>query len=154
MRSTIVTAPRCSAASRHPRPVPDQVRVALLDSAAIYHRGVELLVDTTDGLEWAGATTSPSDMLSLCEFAPPHVLLVDSALDPEFQLTRLVSARRWWTAVVVLARTPADRAQAARARQDGALGWIDRDCATGELLAAIRTTLAGEIAEISPARAC
>jgi len=66
--------------------------VAAIDPVPIFRDGVASLVHRTPGLHWVGQAASHHAALQLCEQLKPDVVVLDSALDPNCHLTRLLSA--------------------------------------------------------------
>jgi DNA-binding NarL/FixJ family response regulator len=65
--------------------------VAAIDPIPIFRDGVASLVHRTQGLHWVGHAASHHAALQLCEQLKPDVVVLDSALDPNCHLTRLLS---------------------------------------------------------------
>jgi DNA-binding NarL/FixJ family response regulator len=78
--------------------------VAAIDPVPIFRDGVAALVHRTPGLHWVGQAASHHAALQLCEQLKPDVVVLDSALDPNCHLTRLLSAGDPSLVLVVLIR--------------------------------------------------
>jgi DNA-binding NarL/FixJ family response regulator len=66
--------------------------VAAIDPVPIFRDGLSSLVHRTIGLHWVGHAASHHAALQLCEQLKPDIVVLDSALDPNCHLTRLLSA--------------------------------------------------------------
>lgn len=65
--------------------------VAVIDPVPIFRDGLSTLVHRTTGLHWAGHASNHHNALQLCEHARPDIVVVDSGLDPQCHLVRLLS---------------------------------------------------------------
>ncbi|OLZ60499.1 response regulator transcription factor [Amycolatopsis keratiniphila] len=65
--------------------------VAAVDPIPIFCEGLSSLVHRTPGLTWLGHAASHHAALQLCEQLKPDVIVLDSALDPNCHLSRLLS---------------------------------------------------------------
>ncbi|HKN55281.1 MAG TPA: response regulator transcription factor [Amycolatopsis sp.] len=79
-------------ARRPPGPAVRSLGVAVVDPVPIYRDGLAALVHRTQGLHWTGQAASHHAALQLCEQLKPDVLVLDSALDPNCHLTKLLNA--------------------------------------------------------------
>lgn len=78
--------------------------VAAIDPIPIFRDGLASLVHRTHGLHWVGHAASHHAALQLCEQLKPDVVVLDSALDPNCHLTRLISAGDPSMVIVTLIR--------------------------------------------------
>jgi DNA-binding NarL/FixJ family response regulator len=78
--------------------------VAVIDPVPIFRDGLASLVHRTPGLHWAGHAASHHAALQLCEQIKPDVVVLDSALDPHFHLTRLLGTADASLVIVTLIR--------------------------------------------------
>lgn len=67
------------------------IRIALVDSIPLFREGLSALALRTRGLHWTGAVSSPHTALQLCGRLRPQVVLVDSALDPNYHLCHMLT---------------------------------------------------------------
>ncbi|MEC3975582.1 response regulator transcription factor [Amycolatopsis sp. H20-H5] len=65
--------------------------VAAIDPIPIFREGLAALAHRTHGLHWAGHAASHHAALQMCEQLKPDVVLLDSAIDPNCHLTKLLS---------------------------------------------------------------
>lgn len=85
---------RSSDASVQPHPPAAGSRslgIAAIDPVPIFRDGLSSLVHRTQGLHWVGYAAGHHAALQLCEQLKPDVIVLDSALDPNCHLTRLLS---------------------------------------------------------------
>jgi DNA-binding NarL/FixJ family response regulator len=78
--------------------------VAAIEPVPIFRDGLASLVHRTTGLHWAGHAATHHTALQLCEQLKPDVVVMDSALDPNCHLTRLLSAGDPALVIVTLIR--------------------------------------------------
>ncbi|WP_143027677.1 response regulator transcription factor [Lentzea albidocapillata] len=92
------------------------------DATPVFREGLRTVVQRTIGLEWAGGTDHPDVIRDGVRTTRPHVVVLDSAIDPRSTLTQELVATNPRLIVAVLFRerdrTPASVrvAQAAGAR--------------------------------------
>jgi DNA-binding NarL/FixJ family response regulator len=80
------------------------VTIAALDLVPIYREGLNAVVSRTAGLRWVGHAGSHHASLQLCEKVRPNIVAVDSALDPQCHLVRLLTESDPALIAVVLVR--------------------------------------------------
>jgi DNA-binding NarL/FixJ family response regulator len=78
--------------------------VAAIEPIPIFRDGLSSLVHRTQGLHWVGHAASHHAALQLCEQLKPNVVVLDSALDPNCHLTRLLTAGDPALVIVTLIR--------------------------------------------------
>src|SRR5437763_1304883 len=126
-------------ARRPPGPAVRSLGVAVVDPVPIYRDGLAALVHRTQGLHWTGQAASHHAALQLCEQLKPDVLVLDSALDPNCHLTKLLNAGDPALVLVTLIRD-ANRTQQylAAAIAAGAHAIVPRSIDSRRLAEAIR----------------
>jgi DNA-binding NarL/FixJ family response regulator len=78
--------------------------VAAIDPIPIFREGLSSLVHRTQGLHWVGHAASHYAALQLCEQLKPDVVVLDSALDPNCHLIRLLTTGDSALVIVTLIR--------------------------------------------------
>ncbi|GAB3480738.1 LuxR C-terminal-related transcriptional regulator [Amycolatopsis cihanbeyliensis] len=78
--------------------------VAAIDPVPLYREGLAALIHRTPGLYWLGHAGAHHSALQMCEQLRPDTVLVDSGLDPQGHLIRLLAAGEPGTIVVVVVR--------------------------------------------------
>ncbi|EHR53788.1 response regulator containing a CheY-like receiver domain and an HTH DNA-binding domain [Saccharomonospora marina XMU15] len=78
--------------------------VAALDSVPVYREGLNAVVSRTPGLRWVGHAATQHASMQLCEQLHPNIVAVDSGLDPQGHLIRLLSDGHPMMIIVVLLR--------------------------------------------------
>jgi DNA-binding NarL/FixJ family response regulator len=122
--------------TNQPRQAIGTIGVALVDGVPLVREGLSALVHRTPGLRWVGAAENPATGLRLCERMKPDVVVVDAALDPRGQLTRILSSSH---GVVLLLDDPHLSAQyVTHALNGGVRGVIRRTAQPGQLVQAIQ----------------
>ena len=125
---------------------PAVLRVLMVDGLPLAAYGLHALVGATRGLIWCGATRSVVAALAAVREVRPHVVLVDSELDPDGRGIRALKNAHPRGLVIGLvrqdARDAAGYVRAARAARVN--GLVSRSAAPGVLVAAIRAVCAGQ----------
>ena len=125
--------------------VPDVLRVLVVDALPLAGFGLRALVDSTAGLSWCGAVNNIDTALSVATRLRPHVVLVDSCLDPEAAGARTLLTTDRVNAVIGLVHN--DNPNAAQyvraARASGVAGLVARSSAPGVIVAAVRAAHSG-----------
>ncbi|TVT23062.1 response regulator transcription factor [Amycolatopsis rhizosphaerae] len=128
-------------------PIPQQGRrrlVAAVDADAIYRAGLSWLIGRAPDLTWVGHAGTTRGALRLAAHARADVVLVDSRLDPQGELTRILSSgEHGLTVLLVVEDGDHDPEFVARMMEAGAQGAIPRAAEAGQLLMGIRRTLPG-----------
>ena len=100
--------------------------VAAIDPIPIFRDGLSSLVHRTDGLHWIGHAASHYAALQLCEQLKPDVVVLDSALDPNCHVTRLLTTGDPALVVVTLINQPYRPVPVRGCRGGGACGHAAR----------------------------
>lgn len=135
-----------------PRPAPagppgahGVLRVAVVDDHPIFRRGLVEALQDAPGIEVCAEAGSISAALAAIAAERPDVAIVDLALGDENGLDLVASLAAAIPPVPVLVVSGRDeRLHADRALKAGALGYIMKDKAAAELLAAVRRVATGE----------
>lgn len=122
--------------------IPTRVlRVAVI-SSALLERGVAPVIRESRELMWIGATSDSDSAIHLCQTDRPDVLLVDSASDPQWDLSLLLTSMFPDLVIVaLLRRNTRNSVAAAWARLHGVRGFVGLNANGEALLTTIRATV-------------
>lgn len=122
----------------------EAVRILLVDDHPLVRTGVRRILETRPGLAVVGECSDGAAALEFLRAEPVDVLVLDLTLPgvDGFEVLREVKAIRPGTKVLVLTMH-ADAEYVARAVQDGADGYLLKDSAVQDLVAAIEAVQAG-----------
>lgn len=113
--------------------------IAAMDPVPLYRDGMTTMLQRTPGMRWAGHATSHHGCLQLCEQMRPDVVLVDSGLDPQCHLVRLLAGGDPALLIMVTVRESNRNARfLSLAMAAGAHAVVPRPIEAGRMLEAIR----------------
>jgi DNA-binding NarL/FixJ family response regulator len=120
------------------------IRVVLADDHETVRQGLKLLIDGQADMEVVGEASNGGDALQCVETLRPDVAVIDISMPGLNGLvaTRGITERAPGTAVLTLTRY-GDDAYVKEMLDAGARGYVLKQSASGELLAAIREVAAG-----------
>ncbi|TWP52403.1 response regulator transcription factor [Lentzea tibetensis] len=123
--------------------VPTRVlRVALISSQPSLERGVAPIVRESPQLTWTGSAPDSDGAIHLCRADGPDVLLVDSATDPRWDMSLLLTSMFPNLVIVALLRRQSrNSVTAAWARLHGVQGLVGLNADASCLLAAIQSAV-------------
>lgn len=129
----------------------DEITIVLTDDHAIVRQGVRAFLETQPDLKVVGEAGSGEEAVILCEKLAPDVVLMDLLMPGigGVEATRRVKSVSPRTQVIVLTSYHEDE-HVVPAIRAGALSYLLKDVAPGELATAIRKAAAGQ-ASLSPA---
>jgi DNA-binding NarL/FixJ family response regulator len=131
-------APTLSAAS-------SSIRVVLADDHALVRAGMRSLLNGMSRVEVVGEAASGEEALELAAREKPDVVLMDIAMKGISGLDAAVRMRERQPEVrVVILSMHAGEEYVLQALRAGAVGYLLKDAATGELELAIRSVMRGE----------
>jgi two-component system response regulator NreC len=122
---------------------PDEISVVVADDHAVVRKGLRLLIDAELGLEVVAEAGNLPDAIRMTKLHRPHVLVLDLNMPGGSSLDAIPDIAAGSTAVVVLTMQD-DPSFARQALQTGALGFVLKEAADGELLQAIRLAADGQ----------
>lgn len=112
--------------------------VAAIDPIPIFREGLAVLTQRVQGLHWAGHASTHHSALQLCEQVRPDVVLIDSGMDPQCHLLRLLATGDSSMTIVVLVRESTRTAEfLTTAINAGAQALVLRSCEPRRLAEAI-----------------
>jgi DNA-binding NarL/FixJ family response regulator len=120
------------------------ISIVVADDHPLVLEGLVRLIEREPDLRILGGAESAQGLLELLEQTPCDVLILDIGMPDRSGLDLLkdLKSRYPKTAVLVLSIYPEERF-AVRAFRDGAAGYVTKDTAPQELIAAIRRVSAG-----------
>lgn len=120
------------------------VRILVVDDYPIVRRGLIDLFNEAPGLTVTGEADAIAPALALLAKRPCDVAVIDLSLGAEsgLDLVGLVAARHPGVRVLMLSGHD-EQVHAERALKAGALGYVMKDRAAGELIAAVRRVASG-----------
>ncbi|GAA0927942.1 response regulator transcription factor [Virgisporangium ochraceum] len=121
------------------------IRVVIADDQRMVRAGLRMLCESAPDLEVVGEAENGQQAIRLAEQVAPDVVLMDLRMplvDGTTATTRIRAARP--SARVVVLTTFGDDDHLFPALAAGACGFLVKDAAPSELLAAVRTAAAGE----------
>lgn len=127
------------------------IRVVLADDHALVRAGIRSLLGAMANVEVVGEASSGEEALALAERERPDVVLMDIAMKGITGLEAAARMREQHPAVrVVILSMHSGEEYVLQALRAGAVGYLLKDAATGELELALRTVIRGE-SWLSPA---
>jgi DNA-binding NarL/FixJ family response regulator len=127
------------------------IRVVLADDHALVRAGIRSLLGAMADVEVVGEASSGEEALALAQREWPDVVLMDIAMKGITGLEAAARMREQHPAVrVVILSMHAGEEYVLQALRAGAVGYLLKDAATGELELALRTVIRGE-SWLSPA---
>ena len=130
--------------TRHAGPSP--ARVLIVDDHPIVRKGYALLIGNQQDLQICGEAASKDEAIDQVGKTSPHLLIVDIRLKDSdgIDLIKQLKSQRPHVRILVVSALDEDLF-AERAIQAGALGYMNKEEATENLIEAIRTVLRGEL---------
>ena len=121
------------------------IRVVLADDHALVRAGMRSLLGTMAGVEVVGKAASGEEALELAEREKPDVVLMDIAMRGMSGLDAAARMRERQAGVrVIILSMHAGEEYVLQALRAGAVGYLLKDAATGELELALRSVMRGE----------
>jgi CheY-like chemotaxis protein len=146
LNRTLVLRPRSVVDGAERAYVLLMIRVLIADDHAIVRMGLCQLLATAPDIDVLGTACNGGEAAELATRLEPAVVLMDLSM-PEvdgIEATRRIAAAGCSSAVVVLT-TFSDRERICAALEAGAVGYLLKDVAPQELIAAIRAAACGDL---------
>lgn len=115
------------------------LRVVAVDATPLVRAGLRTVIEHAAGLHWLGAVEHPQTMLAALTKVRPHIVILDSAVDPLGTLIRdLIATAPAPTVVALFDEHHRSAAHLRTARVAGAHGMVRHDATPTRLVTAIR----------------
>lgn len=122
-----------------------QIRVLLADDHAVMRRALRLLLDAEEGMEVIAEANDLAAVARHVHAHEPHVLVLDLSMPDGSSIEAISSLREQATDTQIVVMTMNENPVfAQRAFAAGALGFVAKDLADGELAQAVRAAAHGE----------
>jgi len=122
-----------------------RIRILLADDHAVLRAGLRVLIDAQPDMEVVGEASSGAEVASRCLALGPDLVLMDLSMPGGGGIAATLDVRRECPQARVLVLTMHDDPAYLRSvLAAGASGYVLKQAADTELLAAIRTTARGE----------
>jgi DNA-binding NarL/FixJ family response regulator len=120
------------------------IRVLIVDDHAVVRDGLQRLLGSADGFEVVGWAADGAAAIAAAATADPDVVLMDLSMPgmDGVEATRQLTAARPGVKVIVLTSF-ADQRRILDALGSGAAGYVLKDASPDEIIAAVRTVMAG-----------
>jgi DNA-binding NarL/FixJ family response regulator len=120
------------------------IRVLVVDDHAVVRDGLERILNHADDIQVVGTAADGADAIALAERERPDVVLMDLSMPgvDGVDATRSLTATQPEVKVVVLTSF-GDQRRILDALGAGAVGYLFKDASPGEIVAAVRTVVAG-----------
>jgi DNA-binding NarL/FixJ family response regulator len=126
-------------------PATPPIRVILVDDHALVRAGMRSLLGTMASVQVVGEASSGEEALALARNAQPDVVLMDIAMKGMSGLEAATRMREACpVARVIILSMHAGEEYVLQALRAGAVGYLLKDAATGELELALRSVMRGE----------
>lgn len=124
---------------------PPEIRVLVVDDDALVRSALTMMLDGADGIRVAAQATDGDEVPALVDAHAPHVVLMDLRMPRVGGLaaTKRVRERPDPPEVVVLTTFDSDE-NVLHALRAGASGFLLKDTAPGEIVAAVQRVAAGD----------
>ncbi|MEO6940807.1 MAG: response regulator transcription factor [Candidatus Kapaibacterium sp.] len=120
------------------------IRVLIADDHAIVREGLKQIVAQTSDILVIGEATSAADVTSKLRIAVPDLLLLDISMPGRSGLDVLIEVRRDYpTLPVLILSLHTEDQYALRTLKAGAAGYLTKESAPDQLIAAIRKAASG-----------
>lgn len=143
---TSMTTAAAAVTGARPRSGSNTVRVLAVHAAPLVRLGLRTRLQTAPRWQWLGSTGDARVLLPAMGRLNPHLLLLDSALDPSGTLTEAIVHRHSYSSVVLLVRAEhRSPSFVGRARQAGAAGVVPDDASPATLPTFLRRAIQGDV---------
>lgn len=125
---------------------PNKARVLIVEDHPIFREGLVQLINRQQDLMACGECDNAKEIVAAIEVQKPDVILLDLMLNGAGGVDSIKQLCALYPQVRILVLSMHDESVfAARVLRAGALGYVMKQEASGNVIAALRTVLAGEI---------
>lgn len=120
------------------------IRIVIADDHALVRSGMKRLLERAAGIRVIGEAAEGIELMQVLQRQPCEVLLLDISMPGKDGLALLKEVREKWpaTAVLMVSMHP-ECEYAGRALRAGAAGYVTKESAPEQLIAAVRAVAAG-----------
>jgi len=130
---------------RTPRPLTTPFKIIIVDDHAIVRHGVRLLLSSQPDLHIAGESRDGKELPEMCRTLSPDLILLDLSLDDRNGIDLIKKITKSHPDVRILVFSALDESNyAVRALKSGAWGFVSKEQAATDLIAAIRVVQQGQ----------
>jgi DNA-binding NarL/FixJ family response regulator len=120
-------------------------KIIIVDDHAIVRHGVRLLLSSQPDLQVVGESRDGKELLELCRSLAPNLILLDLSLDDRNGIDLIKKISKNHPAVRILVFSALEESSyAVRALKSGAWGFVSKEQAATDLIAAIRVVQQGQ----------
>jgi two-component system, NarL family, response regulator LiaR len=125
--------------------VPDPARILIADDHALMREGIRSMVESADGLTVVGEAVDGEEAIDLVRELRPDLVLMDVRMPrmDGLEATRIIKSENANVSILMVT-TFEDPDYLLRAVKAGAVGYLLKDMARREFIAAIRAVLEGD----------
>lgn len=121
------------------------IRVMIVDDHDMVRSGLEVLLETCDGLTMVGDASSGEEALAVCGELQPHVILMDLVMPRMNGIETTLAIRKHWPDIQVIALTSfKDEKLIKEALEAGAISYLLKNVSIDELEKAIVAAHSGQ----------
>ena len=123
----------------------NEIRVVIADDHPIFRRGLRTVIESDSQLKIAGEAEDGEAVLAMVETLRPEIVVLDVAMPNKdgFEVMRAIQEKRLPVAVIFLTMHKDERFFNA-ALDRGAQGYVLKDSAVNDIVAAIKAVAAGQ----------
>lgn len=121
------------------------IRVLIADDQALIRAGLAMVIGATDGMQVVGEASDGIEAVALAASLSPDIVLMDVQMPrmDGIEATREITGRAGSTRIIILTTFDVD-AYAFGGLEAGASGFLLKDSASNDILAAVRAVAAGD----------
>jgi DNA-binding NarL/FixJ family response regulator len=123
-----------------------KLRILLADDHRLFRDGLRTLLENQAGMEVVGETSDGTQTIAAVSEKKPNIILMDISMPNlnGIDATRRIISENPSIKIIMLSMH-SDQKFVIEALKSGAVGYLLKDCAIDELIAAIRSVVSGQI---------